>query len=57
VFRAVDAFLDVESTAVIEAITIPGEIKTSLSAALGCTSLYDETALGVVVRISRRTAC
>jgi hypothetical protein len=41
VFRAVDAFLDAETTAIIEGITIPGEVKTQLGSVLGCASALD----------------
>jgi hypothetical protein len=48
VFRAVDAFLEAESTDVIMGITIPGEVKTNLGAALGCASAED-TATAMLV--------
>jgi hypothetical protein len=36
VFRGVDAYIDAESTAVLEAIVIPGSVKAALAEGLGC---------------------
>jgi len=41
VFREVDFFLEPESTAVVMGITIPGEVKTAMASALGCTPAQD----------------